>query len=68
MNVNEIPPMTHPLSRHWRQPSTSAILIDDVNAVMDVDTLGALPEYSCSLPTGAYEGKMWHWKSLTRHN
>lgn len=56
---NVIPPMTHPLSRHWKQPDTSAIVIDNLTARMSRATLDALPEYSCSIPTGAYEGKMW---------
>jgi len=56
---NIIPPMDHPLSRHWHQPSASAIEIDNTHALMSRKTLEALPEYSCSQPTGVYEGKMW---------
>lgn len=54
-----IPPMTHPLGRHWRQPAASRILIDDTHALMDRETLDALLEYSGTLPTGVYPGKMW---------
>lgn len=54
-----IPPMTHPLSQHWRQPSVDLILVDEMHAVMSLATLKALPEYSWTIPTGVYEGKMW---------
>lgn len=54
-----IPPMTHPLGRHWSQPSLDEILIDDEYAVMTEATLKKLAEYSCSTPSGVYPGKMW---------
>lgn len=54
-----IPKMTHPLSSAWRQPSRSDILLDDEFAYMTEKTLNELPTYSCSIPTGVYEGKMW---------
>lgn len=56
---NVIPPITDPMGKHWKQPSTDNILIDDAVALMDERTLKALPEYSATIPTGAYEGKMW---------
>jgi len=59
MKNNVIPPMTHELSRHWKQPPTSEILIDDEYAVMERTTFERLSEYSATNPTGAYEGKMW---------
>lgn len=56
---NVIPPMVHPLSSGWRQPSSSAIEIDDKHALMSRKTFEELLDYSMSMPTGAYEGKMW---------
>lgn len=55
----QIPRMTHELSRYWDQPSQDKILIDDKYAVMDQKTFDELGEYSCSVPTGTYTGKMW---------
>jgi hypothetical protein len=56
---NMIPPMTDPLGKYWDQPSTENILLDDTHALMDQKTFEELNDYSCSNPTGAYEGKMW---------
>ncbi len=56
---NTIPPITHELGRHWKQPPTSEILIDDTHALMTRKTFEKLAEYSASKPTGVYEGKMW---------
>lgn len=57
--INTIPPITDPLGRHWQQPDTTAILIDDTHAVMDSATFKRLAEYSATRPTGVYPGKMW---------
>lgn len=57
--LREIPPMTHPLSRHWDQPKREDILIDDHHAVMSQETFDQLHRYDGTYPTGAYEGKMW---------
>lgn len=56
-----IPAMTHPLSSAWHQPDRSELLFDEHNDVvlMTEATLKKLPEYSCSMPSGVYEGKMW---------
>lgn len=54
-----IPPITDPLGRSWRQPPLERILLDDSHAVMDTATFQALLEYSTTLPTGVYPGKMW---------
>lgn len=54
-----IPAMTDPLGRYWKQPDRSAILLDDVHAVMDEKAFGKLAEYSTSIPSGVYPGKMW---------
>lgn len=56
---NIIPPMTHPDGKHWPQPALSEIVVTAKTATMSQDTLDELAEYSCSMPTGAYEGKMW---------
>lgn len=57
--MDQIPPITDPLGRHWDQPSPASILIDDTHALMDRATCEMLSEYSCSIPSGVYEGKMW---------
>ncbi|RJT26885.1 hypothetical protein [Buttiauxella izardii] len=54
-----IPPMADPLGRHWQQPTAEGILIDGKHAVMDNQTFSALAEYSGSVPSGVYPGKMW---------
>lgn len=56
---NEIPPITDPLGRYWKQPPVTDILIDDTHALMTEETFRQLMEYSATNPTGAYEGKMW---------
>lgn len=57
--INVIPPMTHPLGRHWEQPSKNQIDIDGVHATMSKKSFDLLREYSSTLPSGVYEGKMW---------
>jgi hypothetical protein len=54
-----IPPMTHPLGRHWQQPPREQIEVDATHALMTEHTFRQLSEYSCSTPSGVYEGKMW---------
>jgi hypothetical protein len=54
-----IPKMTHPLSKHWEQPDRREIEIDATHAMMSQKAFEALHEYSCSQPSGVYEGKMW---------
>jgi hypothetical protein len=51
--------MTHPLSRHWDQPARDEILVDGTHACMTEATFAKLPEYSSTIPSGVYEGKMW---------
>lgn len=57
--LNVIPPITEPLGRHWDQPDTSLIQIDDEFARMNAHVFRELPEYSTSQPSGVYPGKMW---------
>jgi hypothetical protein len=53
------PPITEPMGRNWNQPPITAIEIDDTHALMSRRTFDQLAEYSASLPTGVYSGKMW---------
>lgn len=54
-----IPAMTDPMGRYWRQPPRESIEVDDTHALMTMATFKALPEYSCTIPSGVYPGKMW---------
>jgi hypothetical protein len=56
---NVIPPMTNPLGKYWTQPGLDEVVITDKTATMTQDAFDLLHEYSSSMPTGAYEGKMW---------
>lgn len=55
----EIPECIHPLSKHWDQPKNTEIAIDDTHALMSKESFEQLSEYSMSVPTGVYAGKMW---------
>lgn len=55
----QIPPMIHPLGRHWQQPPRHHITVDDRHALMDRRAFEQLAEYSTSVPSGVYDGKMW---------
>lgn len=54
-----IPPMTHPLSKHWKQPSSADFQFDDTHVMMSETAFQDLAEYSRTVPTGTYAGKMW---------
>lgn len=54
-----IPPITHPLGKYWKQPDSSSVIINDEYALVTEQVFENLPEYSQTIPTGAYEGKMW---------
>lgn len=56
---HEIPPITEPLGKYWDQPDRSQILVDSSHALMTHETLHSLADYSGSVPTGVYHGKMW---------
>jgi hypothetical protein len=43
----------------WQQPSREAITIDATHALMDRQTFERLLEYSGSMPSGVYPGKLW---------
>lgn len=51
--------MTDPLGKHWDQPDREEIAISTYCASMRDATFLNLPEYSASIPTGMYAGKMW---------
>ena len=57
--MNQIPEMTHPLGRSWRQPNKDNIVIDDHHALMSDKDFKKLYEYNTSFPSGVYPGKMW---------
>ncbi|MBG3129631.1 hypothetical protein I4674_07445 [Proteus mirabilis] len=61
---NIIPPMTNPLGKYWRQPNHEHLLIDDTHVIMSSKDFKSLAEYSNSIPSGAYAGKMW--KAVTQ--
>lgn len=54
-----IPPITDPLGQSWKQPHRRSIELDDTHALMSEQTFKALKEYSTTIPTGRYDGKMW---------
>ena len=56
---NIIPPMNSPLGRHWLQPNVQNIEVDDTHALMSKSDLNQLRDYSGSIPSGVYSGKMW---------
>lgn len=62
-----IPPITDPLGAYWRQPKRESVLIDSKHAVMDKHAFSSLAEYSSSIPSGVYPGKMWRAEHAGRH-
>ena len=61
-----IPECVHPLSEHWDQPKNAEIEIDETHVLMSEESFEQLHEYSMSIPTGVYAGKMW--KAHNRFN
>ena len=59
MDSNTIPEMTDEMGRYWEQPARENILIDDTHAVMNKRDCESLANYSRSIPSGVYPGKMW---------
>ena len=59
---NSIPLITNPLGKYWQQPKVSEIEIDDTHALMEKWAFDLLLEYSSSIPSGVYVGKMWKRK------
>ena len=54
-----IPPITDPLGKYWNQPDREDVLVDETHAIMTISNFHKLAEYSTSIPTGVYVGKMW---------
>jgi len=54
-----IPECVHPLSKAWDQPKNVEVEIDETHALMSEESFEQLHEYSMSIPTGVYAGKMW---------
>ena len=54
-----IPSITDPIGKHWGQPHRRYIELDDTHALMSEQTFKALVEYSLTLPSEKYAGKMW---------
>ena len=54
-----IPKITEPLGKYWEQPDPSTILLDTTHALMTEANFKDLHEYSSTIPTGVYPGKMW---------
>lgn len=47
------------MGQHWDQPHPGEITIENGVAFMTAATFKKLKNYSCSLPSGTYQGKMW---------
>lgn len=56
---NIIPEMTDAMGKYWHQPDRKNILIDDTHAAMSERDFESLADYSRSVPSGVYPGKMW---------
>lgn len=57
-----IPPIIDQRGKCWQQPHRRFIEMDDKCALMPEQTFKALREYSTTLPSGQYAGKMWKAK------
>lgn len=57
--TSEIPDVTCELGRYWVQPPRADIMVNSSHALMSSRTLAALANYSATIPSGVYEGKMW---------
>lgn len=57
--IDELPPMTDPLGRYWKQPRPHEIVLDNTHALVSADAFRRLSEYSSTVPTGVYVGKAW---------
>lgn len=56
---NIIPKITDKRGMLWKQPHRRYIEIDEEYALMTKQTFEGLREYSVTIPSGEYEGKMW---------
>lgn len=75
---NNIPAMPAEWARYWQAPDRSEIVFQGADAVMTYKAFDRLLDYSDSVPTGVYDGKMWkarldgnwylRWYSTARSN
>lgn len=57
---NEIPAMTDPLGKHWRQPAgLREAEMDDTHVMLAQHQVDGLLTYDSSYPSGCYDGKCW---------
>lgn len=54
-----IPEMTNPLGEYWEQPSARNMKFYSHEVAVDLRDFEQLAEYSATVPTGVYAGKMW---------
>lgn len=54
-----VPPITHPMGKHWDQPDPALMQFYADRVVMKEGVFLGLADYSCSIPSGVYDGKMW---------
>lgn len=52
----------------WRQPNRDEICVSDDTAIMSISAYNKLYEYSSTVPTGVYPGKMWRCVDRDRLN
>lgn len=57
--MNNIPEITNPLGKYWQQPDHKNFLISYKYVLMTNKEFKELLEYSTSIPSGTYIGKMW---------
>ena len=59
--VFQLPKMTDPLGKHWRQPKglRDRVGLYGTHAAISEDDFYALPHYETSIPSGVYPGKAW---------
>jgi hypothetical protein len=59
MSTQTLPALESPYPGAWPQPPLESILIDETHALMSRATFESLAEYSTTMPTGVYPGKLW---------
>lgn len=57
--MNSIPPVTDELGKCWTQPDREQIDFSDGAAKISRDAFQQLMDYSYSIPSALYPGKMW---------
>ena len=55
----KIPEMTDPLGKYWDQPELTEITFQDNRVLMTKESISKLQEYTFTIPSGKYLGKMW---------